>query len=331
MKAASNNHLYIRLIIGMFTLALVETAGCQSLRFLPSRRPAPPIAFEAVPDKNQLVAAIQRNTDAVKQLDSSVKVSMDGMPTVSGTLLLERPNRMRLKVGFLGMTGSGLDVGSNDELFWIWNKSSIGDQSPAIYFARHDEYRNSQLQRSSQLQPQWIIDAMGLLEFDTTKPIEGPFKCKDGRYEIRTEIASPAGPMKRRTIIDPRYGWIVQQSIYDPQNRLVVWANSKSYRYFPEHNASLPQHVELHVIDASGGEQTLNVQFLNHEINALFGDPQRIWTMPNPADVPQVDLTKVRMDNSTSQLRPGANLASQNQSAQNRPWKRPKLRGFDWK
>lgn len=328
MKSGLKNHRATRIVFGLLALMLLAVSGCQSLHFLSYSQPQAPVTFETVPDKNQLIAAIHRNTAAVKQLDSSVKVSMDGMPAVSGTLLLERPRRMRLKVGFLGITESGLDVGSNDEVFWIWNKSSIGNQSPTIYFARHEEYLNSPLQSSLQLRPQWIVNALGLVEFDPTKPIEGPFRRNDGRYEIRTYIEKGGGVM--RTVIDPRYGWIVQQSVYDAQNRLVVWANSKNHRYYPEHNASLPQHVELHVYDASGQEMTMTVRLLSHEINALYGDPTKIWAMPMPADVPQIDLSKISFQSNPSLSEPRGEPSDKSiEFAHSKPWTRPKLRGFD--
>ncbi len=309
------------------TMAMVISlfAGCHTLSYFRPAEPLPPQAMVAEPGEQQLIDRIHQNTRAVKNLHSYVKVRVDGLPSVSGTLVIEQPRRMRLQVGPLGMTDSGLDVGSNDELFWIWNRSSLGGQTPAIYFARHEDYANSQLQRSLQLHPQWIIDALGLIEFNSN--VEGPYQRGDGRFEIRSTIETARGPMNRLTVIDPRYGWVLQQSVYDTENRLVAWANSTKYRYYPEQQASLPQHIELHVFDPQGQEMTLAVYVKSHEVNApLYVNRDQIWRMPSPQDVPRIDLSKMGLN----PAEPGGQSSHApvpRQSA--RPWQRPKLRGFE--
>ncbi len=297
--------------------------GC-AIQSLYQRPAALPEALPSTPDGQQLLEQVNRNAAAVKQLQSNVRVAMDGLPSVKGTLVLERPKRLRLRVGFLGMTENGIDVGSNDDVFWIWNKSSIGGQTPAIYYAKHRDYANSRLQQSVQLQPQWIIDSLGLIELDPAAIAHGPQLRADGRYEIRTEIFSPRGLMHRITVVDPRYGWVVQQSVYDANQRLVAWANSTKYRYYPEHQASLPQHIALHVYDPSGEEMTLTVQVLSHRLNEWWLDDS-IWEMPQPPDVPRIDLTQVAVQPATPTAMPMDRTGDRRPT----PWQRPQLRGFE--
>jgi hypothetical protein len=303
--------------------------GCQSSRwFQPAMAPIPQ-AFQGVPTSAQLVSAIQRNTSAVQQLNCNVRVVMDGMPTsASGTLLLERPDRLRLKVGVLGMTDSGIDIGSNAERFWIFNKSSFGGAQPTIFYANHAEFANSPLQRSFQLRPQWLFDALGLIDFDPAEQVEGPFQ-KNGNLELYTTLVTPAGPTHRILTIDPESGLVLQQALYDSQNRLLGWARASKHRYFEEHQVSLPQHIELTTMAPDGQDTRLSVQIQSHTINSLYVDPQVTWTMPRPADVPVVDLTRVDPAVLQQTFAPPAGTVRTPADPRKQPVRLGKLRGFD--
>lgn len=305
--------------------------GCQMASLFRATGPTAPQIFppEAVPTNHQLIAAIQKNTAAVKQVNSTVKVVMDGMPaSARGTLLMERPNRMRLKVGILGMTDSGIDIGSNEQRFWIFNKSSFGGQQPAVYYANHSDYANSQLSKMLRLQPQWLIDAIGLVEFDPAFEVQGPYQ-KGKHLELVTTIPSPSGNMRRMLTLDGRTGTILQQAIYDSENQLIAWARSSKHRYFPEHDANLPQHIQLTMVAPDGKETSLSIEMLNYTLNSLYVNPDVTWKMPTPGDVPVIDLTTVDVES----FQPLAqNPGSQNftpTADRPRPFRFGKLKGFD--
>lgn len=268
--------------------------GCALSRSMLARAPEAPVVFQGIPESTLLLATIRANSEAVRQLESDVKITMDGMPTgISGTLLVERPNRMRLKAGILGMTNSGIDIGNNEERFWVFNKSSFGGQSPAIYYARHEDFRNSPLRQTFPIQPQWLIDALGLVDVDQLQNVQGPFRRNDGFLELRATSVSSDGTYSRLLTIDPRRGWLVQQAVYDPSNRRIAWSQSTNFRYYPEVNASLPGHVELHFDGPNQQDARLAVTLHSHNINRLYVDPGLTWQMPQPADVPGIDLSRL--------------------------------------
>ena len=268
-------------------------SGCHLLTRFHAPLPKPPVAFQAPPNQQDLIQQVQRNTQAVRQLQADVSVTMDDVWNARGTLVLERPQRLRLKIGAVAVPI--LDVGSNDEHFWIYNQTSLGGQTPALYFARHREFANSPLQQSLPLRPQWIMDALGLIEFTPDQNLEGPFPRQDGRVELRSTLQTAQGPMTRVTVIDPQYGWVVQQSVYHANHKLVVYANSTKYRYFPEQQVSIPQYIELHIFDPTGQEMEVTLRLSNIRLNAFYGDPAQAWQMPTPTNVPQVDLTQVNL------------------------------------
>jgi len=236
---------------------------------------------------------LNAQSSAVRQLSTNVKVTMDGMPKLRGTLQLERPGRLRLKAGLLGVTEMGVDVGSNDQRFWVWVRASIPGERPTIYYANHDQWQNSPIQRSLPLDPAWLIDGVGLTEFKANEVHEGPFSDADGRLKLITFRQTGSGRQTRVTLINPKSAQIEQQAVYDAGNRLLAYTNSTDYRVHQETGVSLPHRVEMHVYQNGGQETKMVVDAGDYSINALYGDPQKMWGMPTPGDVPAVNLAEV--------------------------------------
>ncbi len=280
-------------LVAAVALIVTSQSGCQIFSRFGSNKPNAPVIYSQAPSKEQLVADLNEQARRVKQLKTNVRVSMPGMPVLKGTLVLERPKRLRLKAGLMGIHEMGVDVGSNDEHFWIWTKASLPGDEPALLYASHAAYRNSPIRNSIPLDPAWIIDALGLTEFKSTDRHEGPFLRPDGRWALHTFQQTANGPMVRVSVIDPKYGWISQQAVYDSQQRRVAYVDSVKYRYYEDIGASLPERIEIHVYPQGGEEMQLIVDADPYAINAIYGDPAKLWAMPNPQDIPKIDLTQV--------------------------------------
>lgn len=272
---------------------MVTQSGCQIFQRFRSSQPRIPVAFEQAPSGEQLVSHLNSRAAQVRQLKTNVRVSMDGIPTLRGTLAVERPNRLRLKAGLMGVSEMGVDVGSNDDVFWIWTRASLPGETPALYYSTHEGYRRSAIQNALPIEPAWLIDSLGLVEFLPGDRHEGPFPREDGRVEIRTYRNSSSGSGIRTCVIDPRTGVVVQQSIYDASGRRIAYVNSTSYKPYPELGISLPHQMVLNV-DQPGTGQTLSlvVDAEDFELNALYGDSARLFGMPQPSDIPLIDISK---------------------------------------
>ena len=260
-----------------------------------------PTAFNATPTQGQLLQHLARSTAAVKQVDASISVSMAGAPKLKGTLQIERPLRLRLKAGVLGVDQMGVDVGSNNDLFWIWTRVPIPGQAPTLMFAYHEQFKRSSgaLRQAIPLEPSWLINALGLVEFSPNDFHEGPTTTPQGRLRLVTVSNAPAGRQYRITIIDPQSGLIEQQSIYDEKRNLVAYTNSTRYQFYPQHSVSLPNKIEMHLF-TEGQEQKLTLTTAQFNINSLFGDPNRMWAMPQPANVQRIDLSLIGGSSTTS-------------------------------
>src|SRR5262245_9683244 len=106
---------------------------------------APQVLMEGA-SREQIVAAVNQNSRRVQSLSvtgATITIpDMMGLPLLSGNIAAERPGRFRLTAGT--MAGQELDIGSNDELFWMWIRRS---QPPAVYFCRHTQFANSNIRQ----------------------------------------------------------------------------------------------------------------------------------------------------------------------------------------
>lgn len=200
---------------------------------------------------------------------------------------------------------------------------------PTVFYAEHQAFANSPLQQAIQLRPSWLFDALGLLEFDPAEQIEGPFQ-KNDNLELYTSLVTSAGTTHRVLTIDPKTGLVLQQAMYDSQNRRLGWVRASKHQFFPEHNVSLPQSIELYTNGPNGKPTRLSVQIQSHTLNSLYVDPQITWSMPQPADVPIVDLTQVDPAVFQQSMSPPQGPVSrQVQDDRPRPFRLGKLQGFD--
>lgn len=291
---ASSLRRHARWLLILFAILLVPAqTGCQIFQRFSGRDALSPVVFDRPPTQQQLLGALQRNVQNVKQLNSTIKISLDGTPKLKGSLQLERPNRLRVKAGLLGMTDI-VDVGSNDQMFWVWMKANIGNQRPAIFYATHEAFRNSRsaVQQSIPLEPVWLIEGLGLYESQPNDVHQGPFMTNEGLLKLLTVRQTPSGPQTRVSLIDSKRGLIQQQAIYNAQNELVAYTNSLAYKYYEKEGVNLPHRLEMHLYQGKQVTKMI-VEAGEFEFNSLYGDPNRMWAMPNPDGVPKIDLTGV--------------------------------------
>ena len=279
----------------LISIVTTMSSGCQWFNQFRNTDPPIPVAFNNTPTLEQLTTSINQNTQNVRQIQSAVKVSMDGVPAkLSGNLAIERPNKLRIEAGVLGVSELGVDIGSNDSVFWVWSKASVGGMEPIMLYSTHHDFARSNAAKSLPIQPQWITQALGLVTFEPQDEHTGPFTRNDGRVEIRSRINSPQGQTTRVVVMDPRFGVINQIAMYDSSNNRIAYANAFRYIYDQEHQVRLPRHVEIFFNDPNTRKQNkLSIALDNLSLNSFYGDRETIWTMPQPQDVRTIDVSKV--------------------------------------
>ena len=234
----------------------------------------------------QVISTVNNNSAGIRKFSTNhAELSgPDFLVTLRGVnIAFERPKRLRIRARSIAQTE--LDLGSNDELFWIWLRRS---PQQALYYCRHERYATSPIRQMLPVDPQWLIDALGISEFDPALPHQGPFPLKEGGLEIRTIRETPDGPMTKITVIDETKGTIVRQHLFNAQGRLVATSLIREHHYDPVSGLTMARKIEIRCPSA---QFTMHLDLGNLKINRLAGNPQELWSMPHYDDYPLVDLS----------------------------------------
>jgi len=255
-------------------------ASCPRRRGLepPIERVLPP-----TPTLGQVIDAVNRNNCQIRDFQTTeATLSGPGFPTLRANVAYERARRFRLRAD--SVLGPELDLGSNEERFWFWIKRQ---DPPTVYYCRHDQFAYCPLRQSIPVEPTWLIEALGVAEFDPALPHQGPYPLAGDRLEIRTIRESPAGPSIKATVVDAKYGWIVEQRMYDSQGRLIARATAEGHRQDPLSGLIMPTVVK---VESPPTQFSMQVDLGHVQINRGFGNPGELWTMPHYEGAALVDL-----------------------------------------
>ncbi|MBL9123914.1 MAG: hypothetical protein JNG90_09805, partial [Planctomycetaceae bacterium] len=211
---------------------MVEQYKLPTARVLPS---------EATLD--QVLLVVNENSARIQSLTADgAKLSSSEFPTLSADLAVERPQRMRLIAKATALTGAEFDFGSNDELFWFWVKRP---QPPALYYCRHEQFDSSASRNVLPVDPDWLIEALGVVTFEPGADHQGPFPIGRGRIKVCTTVPGPFGNLTKVRVIDSSQGWVVGQHIYDANGQRLASALASGHKRDPASQAVVPRHVEI--------------------------------------------------------------------------------------
>lgn len=248
--------------------------------------PPAPVVLTPTATAADVVAAVNANTDRVQTYQAtSASISMPesiGLPLVQANLAAERPRRFRLRAT-TAITGPEIDLGSNDERFWIWARRN---EPPAVYTARHDQWAGSPARGQVAIEPDWLIDAIGLVRLDPAATYIGPLPRGNGTFELRAQVNGPGGPQQRSYIIDAQSAYVREQHVYDANGSLTASVYADDFRHDPATNISLPERIRLNV-PAAGLDLTINTGPIVTNVPISAGG--QLWTMPQLGS-PAVDL-----------------------------------------
>jgi hypothetical protein len=235
------NSIHLALVLAVL---LVGSSGCRwSEWFRRNQAEPPPILFNALPTREEAVAAINANSARIQSLQSQgASVSIPGAPSISAEIALAKPKNFRFRAStFLGQE---LDLGSNAELFWFWAARA---PQPDVYYARHDQFADSRARQMLPIEPTWLIEALGVVEIDPATILDGPTKAGDDRVELRTSMQASAGQFTRQVQIHGRHGWILEQHLYDGRGQLIASARNLQHEYYHLDGVSLPKRIEVEI------------------------------------------------------------------------------------
>jgi hypothetical protein len=252
-----------------------------------------PAAPEVLPEgasREQIVAAVNQNSSRVQSItvtNASITIpDMLGLPILNGNIAAERPGRFRLTAG-TAVTGQEIDMGSNDELFWLWVRRN---QPPAVYFCRHAQFAGSNIRQVMPVEPSWLLAALGMVDLNPTLVFDGPLPSPrgNGTVELRAWLPAVSGNLQRVMVIDARRAWVLEQHVYDQAGTtLLASAVAESHRYYPVEQVSLPERISIRLPTAN---LAMRINLGVVQINQLQNDRSQLWSLPTFEGYPQYDL-----------------------------------------
>lgn len=250
--------------------------------------PPAPVVLTPTSTAAEVVAAVNANTAGVQTYQApQASIALPesaGLALVSASVAIERPQRFRLRAT-TAITGPELDLGSNDERFWIWARRN---EPPALYTARHDLWATSPVRGQLPIEPGWLVEALGLVMLDPAAEYFGPAPRGPGQLELRTAMPGPDGPRQRVLVLDAQTAVVREQHVYDARGSLAASAVADQFRYDPVTRSSLPERVRVSV-PAAGLNLTITTGRVT--LNAPVGTDGQVWKLPEIGSYPVIDLT----------------------------------------
>ena len=236
------------------------------------------------PSLDQIIGAIHDNTQRVRNyMAPQAVISVPGVPRLSAQVACEPPRRFRLRAQ-TAVSGNELDLGSNDDLFWLWIRRH---EPPVMLFCRHDQYAQSSARRLLPIRADWMPELLGLISFNPADSHEGPFPLADGRLEIRSRLTSPDGELLKSTLVDNTTGLVLEQHLLTPTGERLASVRTTQHRVDPTSGAALPRKVEVSW-PASDVNFTLDLKAVTTNMPA--SDPGQLWQMPAYEGYEPIDL-----------------------------------------
>jgi hypothetical protein len=199
-------------------------------------------------------------------------------------LTFERPKRLRIQGSATTLGGQELDFGSNDSFFWLWVRRLPEKE---IYYCRHDQFPLCPVKSMVPIEPDWIVEALGIIEFMPNDQHEGPVTADDGNWAIITRRQTASGQFVKRTVIDGKNGWVLRQEMYSPQNELVALAISSDHRYDKGTGILYARHIE---VQCQGAEGKMTIDLGTPTFNVMTPFSSAMFAMPTFDGYRPVDI-----------------------------------------
>ncbi len=283
---------------------LTGSTGCMSFS-LWGRKPAaltqtePPLPATATAE--EVLARVNKNCyseyspDGLKRYRcDDMRVTMHGVPApMKASMVVEAPRNLRIRVNNPLTGGEGLDVGSNGENFWYWQK---GAQPDNVLVCNHDHiaYATQIMSLPLPFRPDWLMEVLGV------EPISG------SDYEIRrTNQNSPIVELvsvqrtpdqqavRRIAKVNTRVGVVLEHRVESIEGQMIARATLKRHFRDPSTRLVLPREIQIEW-PAAGQQLSLSMVLNSVEFNSA-PEATAMWQPPPIPGSPPLDLGRMAM------------------------------------
>jgi hypothetical protein len=266
--------------------SLMSTTGCATFsRFWlrnPNQLASNPLPrFSDDPQLEEVVDHLNRNVERLHAWRAgSVKIRANNMPGLSGSLVVEEGSHLRMVVNSLA--GHEVDMGSNDDVFWIWAKR----MEPSYVYCRHDQIELARQSLGVPFEPQWLMQALGVAPLETRDLTMKIDPAAHQAMLVQPIYSAHGQPLQNVMLVDLIRGVITEHSIHNAQGQKLAIAKLDDFRVDKQSGAVLPHRVRL---DWPQNQMSLVMNMGHIEINPPT-IPTQIWDMPSMSGVQAVNL-----------------------------------------
>ncbi|MDR1384780.1 MAG: hypothetical protein LBJ67_13180 [Planctomycetaceae bacterium] len=266
---------------------LCSATGCETLTRLLSGRifpkthiPKPPNVLPTEATLNDIMTFVNNNNGRKRSfVATSARISIDNVPVaLNSQIVYEYPKKYRAIGVAMALSGNDFDIGSNERLFWVWYKQ---DPRNAIYYCHHDQYATSSVRENIPIDPNWLIEAMGIVVFSPNEEHQLAGRAPDGNWKIITKRPTPTGTFTKYTIVDSNTACVLAQELYNPAGRLVASAESLNHTIDTTTGVTYPQAVSMHFYLLGNQQFGMRLTMGQVQFNQSSAFMADTFTMPN--------------------------------------------------
>lgn len=185
-------------LFGLVLTLLMGAKGCHLIRSSsgPNTPPSDPRVWAGTPKAHDLVQLVNANARLVSSLECS-RLSIDAKVDnqsigAEGSLACQKPAspgagpNFRMDAVVLGKRE--VDIGSNGQEFWYWIRQT---PQPYVYHCSYADFRAGKAHMPFPFQPEWIVEALGIGEYDPAKTYE--VRASGNVIELIERTVNPQG------------------------------------------------------------------------------------------------------------------------------------------
>ena len=290
------------LCLGLAVLA----AGCNTLGpMFKQKESSAPVASGNI-TAEQMVTYLNDNarrlqTIQCNQVAIDSKQGSQNIPGLDGLLVVQKPRQFRLKAKVLGQPA--VDLGSNQQEFWYW--ISKAEPVPYVFHCDYQSMDRGQVRMPIPIQPEMILAAMGISEYDPTRQYE--VKHVGNQTELIDKVISPQGrPVTRATVFlrtpaAPGKPQVLGHVIRDEQGKDICSVSIQEIQIHRQTGAILPQKIRF-VWPSEQLEMTMRFgEFITPELSP--DRAQRLFTRQDLSNLPGFDLATWTPDDDLKKVR----------------------------
>ena len=276
-------------VICCSVITLLSFSSCSLDRF----RIRQTQVFEADVNKTALVEHLNRNilgTESSPGVSawktSDAKVQVTGIPfPLPASMAVEAPNNLRIIVTHPISGGQEVDLGSNQDGFWIWTK----EQTEMITCSHEDtSLALQQFEMPIQIQPEWLMEVFGVVPINEADYTLERSSTDEPVVDLVAKKTNPSGQQVERVIrVNTYNGTVDQHLLRNSDGEVIATAKLDKYTKMPN-GTVLPTFVK---ISWPAAKTEMKISLGHPEVNPpSFAAAHSMWDRPNIPGSKVVDI-----------------------------------------